>query len=269
MTEVVVIESIGHRGDGIVTLADGPLYVPFALPGERIEIERDGERARIVEILAPSAERVRPLCRHFGRCGGCALQMLSLDATRSLKRDFVVAALKQRGLEPDVAETIGVPPASRRRAVLTALRTGKKLVLGYHERLSKNVVDIEECPVLVPALQARLADIRALAGPLVSGRKPARLTVLLTRAGLDLDVDGVPHPGRAAISTLADLAVAHGLARLSVGGEPMLTLSEPALAIAGVALTPPPGAFVQASAEAEVRDDGTCRRASLGSEARR
>jgi 23S rRNA (uracil1939-C5)-methyltransferase len=249
--EVVVIEAIGHRGDGIVTSAGGPLYVPFALPGERVEIERGGERARIVEIIVPSPERAASICRHFGRCGGCALQMLPLEATRKLKRDFVVAALKQRGLSPHVAETIGVPLASRRRVVLTALRAGRRLILGYHERLTHNVVDIEECPVLAPALQARLADVRALSGSLVTGKKPARLTVLLTTAGLDIDVDGAPTPGASAVTKLADIAAAHGLARLSVGGEPVLTLAEPVITISGIAVAPPPGAFVQASAEAE------------------
>ncbi len=248
MRDVVTIELIGHRGDGIVTTPNGPLYVPFALPGEQMAIEHDGARARIVEILQPSPGRVTPICRHFGRCGGCALQMMSLEATRTLKRDFVVAALKQRGLSPDVAETVGVAPASRRRVVLTAVRAGKKLVLGYHERLSHKIVDIEECPVLTPALQVRLADIRVLVAPLVQARRPARLTVLLTDAGPDIDLADVQPPGIAAIS---GLAAAHGLARLSVNGEPFMTLAEPALNIAGVALTPPPGAFVQASAEAE------------------
>ncbi len=255
MREVVVIEAIGHRGDGIATTHDGPLYVPFTLPGERVAVERQAhhkvDRASIVEIIVPSSERVAPLCRHFGTCGGCALQMLPLDATRKLKRDFVVAALRQRGLTPDVAKTFGVPPASRRRTVLTAFRAGKRLILGYHERLSHHIVDIEECPVLALSLQARLGDIRAISDPLLGTSQPARLTMVLTRTGLDLDFEGVPSPDAPTIAKLAKIAGAHGVARLSVNGEPVVTLAEPALDIAGIALSPPPGAFLQASAEAE------------------
>jgi 23S rRNA (uracil1939-C5)-methyltransferase len=253
--EVVVIQAIGHRGDGIATTHHGPLYVPFTLPGERVAVERQAphkaDRASIVEIIVPSPERVAPVCRHFGHCGGCALQMLPLDATRSLKRDFVVAALRQRSLTPDVAPTIGVPPASRRRTALTALRASDKLMLGYHERLSHHVVDIKECPVLTPPLQARLGDIRAIAEPLVGASQPARLTVLLTAAGLDLDFKGTPSPGVLAIAKLAEIAGAHGVARLCVDGDPIVTLAEPAIDIAGITLAPPPGAFVQASVEAE------------------
>jgi 23S rRNA (uracil1939-C5)-methyltransferase len=135
--------------------------------------------------------------------------------------------------------------------VLTALRASGRLLLGYHERLSHDVVDIAECPVLAPVLQQRLADIRTLAELLVTTRKPARLTVLLTRAGLDLDVDGVSTPGAADILRLAKEAAARGIARISIDSEPVLTLAEPVLEISGVALTPPPRAFVQASAEAE------------------
>ena len=72
MAETVVIESIGHRGDGIAATHDGPLYVPFALPGERVAVEREGQRGRIVELVVASPERVAPVCRHFGECGGCA-----------------------------------------------------------------------------------------------------------------------------------------------------------------------------------------------------
>jgi 23S rRNA (uracil1939-C5)-methyltransferase len=249
--DVVTIEAIGHRGDGIVTTAGGPLYVPFALPGERIVIARDGARGRVVEILEPSPERVAPICRHFGTCGGCALQMLPLDATRKLKRDFVVAVLKQRGLDVAVEATVGAPVASRRRAVMTALRSGNRLVLGYHERLTHNIVDIEECPVLAPPLQGRLADIRAIAELLVRGKKPARLTVLFIHAGLDLSFDGVQAPDARGIAKLAETGAARGLARPSVGGEPVVTLAEPSLEIAGVVLTPPPSVFVQASAQGE------------------
>lgn len=252
MRETVTIESIGHRGDGVVATPDGPLYVPFTLPGERVAVERDGERARLVEILAPSPERVAPICKHFGRCGGCALQMMSLAATRKLKRDFVVKALAQRRLDAvPVEEPASLPPDTRRRTVLTALRVGGSFILGYRERLSHRVVDIEECPILEPPLQSRLADIRALVQPLVVGKRPARVTVLHTGTGLDIDIGDASHPSPQVIAKLGTDAATHGLARLSLDGEPLLTLAEPVLDMSGAPVTPPPGGFVQASASAE------------------
>lgn len=251
VAETVAIEAIGHRGDGIFRTAQGAGFVPYTLPGERVLVERHGGRAALVDILEPSPDRVVPPCRHFGTCGGCALQMMALPATRELKRGFVAAALAQQGLHPEVSETIGVSPASRRRAVLTAMRAGKGILLGYSERLSHGIVDIEECPILAPPVQARLADIRGLLAGLATGRKPVRVTALLTRGGLDLNLEGAARPPAGAISRLADLAQERGMARLSIGGEPILTLAEPIIEVSGVPLVPPPGAFLQASAEAE------------------
>lgn len=251
MAETVTIDAIGHRGDGIARTPCGPVYVPFTLPGERVVIERNGERGRLLEVIAPGPDRTIPPCRHFGACGGCTLQMMPLSATRRLKREFVVAALGQHGLQVEVAETIGVASSSRRRAVLTAVRGSDRLLLGYNERLTNRVVDIEECPVLAPALAEHLAAIREVLQPLVPARRPVRVTALMTRGGLDLSVEGTPPPSHRSIGELVHLGEAAQLARLAINGDPVLTLAEPVIEIAGVALVPPPGAFLQASAEAE------------------
>jgi 23S rRNA (uracil1939-C5)-methyltransferase len=251
VADIVTIGMLGHRGDGIVHGPDGPAYVPFTLPGERVSITREGDRGKLIDIIEPSSQRIAPVCRHFGLCGGCALQMLPLKAARSLKRDFVVAALKQHGLSPPVDETLGVGLASRRRAVLTALRLGERVVLGYHERLSHRLVDIEECPVLAPSISVKLTGMRQLLSPLLPQRRPVRVTVLATCNGLDLALEDVPAPPASRLAKLAAAAKTVGIARLSVAGEPILTLAEPSIEIASVPVVPPPGAFVQASSEAE------------------
>jgi len=249
--ERVTIDAIGHRGDGVARTADGPLYVPFALPGEEVLVERQGQRGRLVDVLTPSPHRTEPPCRHFGRCGGCALQMLPVAGTRRLKRDFVVAALAKEGIATEVAETAGVNPSSRRRAVLTAIRAGIGVLLGYNERQSNKIVDIEECPILAPALADRILATRPLLARFVSGQKPVRVTALMTAGGLDLDLQGAASAPPRSLPALADEAAALGIARLSIDGEPLLTLAEAQIAVSGVPLVPPPGAFVQASAETE------------------
>jgi len=74
----VRIERLGAQGDGVADGAQGPLFVPFALPGERVSIavEPGSDRADLIEVLEPSPDRVAPICPHFGVCGGCALQHL-------------------------------------------------------------------------------------------------------------------------------------------------------------------------------------------------
>ena len=89
----VDIARLGAQGDGIAETADGPRYVPFALPGECV---RDGGQGLPELLSAPSPERREPSCRHFATCGGCVAQHMSEPLYESWKRGIVVEALRQR-----------------------------------------------------------------------------------------------------------------------------------------------------------------------------
>src|SRR5262245_47573756 len=80
----VEIARLGAQGDGIADTAAGPRYVPFALPGERVEAGAEG-LPRLVS--RPSADRTAPLCRHFGACGGCVAQHMGDRLYADWKRD--------------------------------------------------------------------------------------------------------------------------------------------------------------------------------------
>ncbi len=243
----VEIAALGAQGDGIAQTGDGPRFVAFALPGERVLLEGEGLPGL---LSAPSPERRQPRCRHFGTCGGCVAQHMSEPLYDSWKRGIVVEALRQRGLEVAVGPLLRVAPGTRRRAVLTARREGGKIVLGYHRRRSHDLFDLEECPVLQPAIVAQLSGLRAIAAQLA--QREIRLTVLLAPNGLDVTADGagVRLDARAA-AELARLAATHGIVRICVDGETIVERAKPALAMGGVDVVPPPGAFVQAVTPAE------------------
>jgi len=251
VAEAFEIAGLGRLGDGVARTEAGPVHIARALPGERVEAERTGEgRARLLQVLSPSPERVAPPCPHFGACGGCALQMLPLPATRAWKREVVGQALARAGIEAEVEPTVATPLAARRRAVLAARRAGKRVLLGLMERGGNRIADLGTCLVLVPAIADRFDALRALLGPLLAER-PARVTVLAGPAGLDVAVTGGVRPHPHALARLGEAMQAAGAVRLSLDGEPLLTLAEPLLEVAGVPLAPPPGGFAQASAEAE------------------
>src|SRR6476646_8074449 len=96
----VGIATLGDRGDGVADGPDGPIYVPFTLPGEKVTIalEEGEDRAALLEVIKPSPDRVAPVCRYFGTCGGCALQHMEREAYLDWKREHVVAALQAGGL---------------------------------------------------------------------------------------------------------------------------------------------------------------------------
>ena len=101
MTEQLKIARIGHRGDGIADTNAGPVYVPYALPGETVTVEPVGghpDRRHLLSVDHASHERVTPICKHFGICGGCATQHWSLAEYLLWKRNLVVEALGHAGL---------------------------------------------------------------------------------------------------------------------------------------------------------------------------
>jgi 23S rRNA (uracil1939-C5)-methyltransferase len=243
------IARLGAQGDGIADTGTGPRYVPFALPGERVRLLDDA----VPEVVSgASSDRATPLCRHFGTCGGCVAQHMSDRLYADWKRGIVHDAFRQHGLQAGVAPLRRIAPGSRRRAVLTAWRRKDGSVgLGYHRRRTNELVDIGECPILMPAMVASLPALRAIAE--VMPERETRLTLLLTRGGLDISVNhSARHLGPQAVAGLGRIAAEHRLARITANVETVVERTAPTLSFGGVDAVPPPGAFVQAAEAAEL-----------------
>jgi 23S rRNA (uracil1939-C5)-methyltransferase len=245
------IERLGAQGDGIAMTERGPVYIPFTLSGERVTASRNGDRADLLAVVEPSPLRVEPACRHFGECGGCALQHMEDGAYREWKRGRVVEALRLRGMEAEVAPLVPSAPGERRRVTLSARRTEAGMLLGYNRALSHTIIDIEECPIARPEIGAALEPLRGLAKMMCGTDKAFRLTVTVTASGLDVAAHGSGKLAGKARNTAADFAMRGGLARLSVDGEIVIEPRKPVVLFGDVSVSPPPGAFLQAVAGAE------------------
>lgn len=250
----LVIDRLGAHGDAIAETADGAVFIAGALPDETVRAvisdDHNGRRGRLVEVLAPAPGRVAPVCRHFGACGGCLMQMMSATDYAGWKREAVVETFRQRGIEAEVLPLVAVPPASRRRAVYAVRREAGRLHVGFRERLAHTVIDIEACAILRPALVAALPALRRLAEPLSLPKKGATMVVTETLTGLDVAITDAEF-APASRQSLLRMALDLGLARLSVNGEIIVERVAPQVDIGGVMVAPPPGAFLQAVAEAE------------------
>ena len=251
MAVELVIDRLGAQGDGIADMPDGPLFVPFTRPGERVpvEVEPDGKHAKLQAILDPSPDRTEPVCPHFGVCGGCMLQHLEREAYLRWKRELVVQALRARGLESEVEDALPVPLGSRRRATFALGRDGQGLALGYRPARSHDLIDIDVCPILSPKIVARLPELKAALAPLLGGKREVRVAVTETETGLDIVVDGV-RPKEAALARLAGEAGKLGIARIAASGESIM-LSAPAVTFGRAQVKIPPAAFLQASPQGE------------------
>lgn len=250
-----VIARLGHQGDGI---ADGPVYAPLTLPGEVVSGTLNGATLTDIRVEVPSDIRVSPPCRHFKSCGGCQLQHASDTFLAEWKQDVVHSALSAHGLEVDFRPIATSPPQSRRRATLSARRatlsarrTKKGAMAGLHARASDVIVEIPDCQLLHPGLMQAIPVAEALARAGASRKGALSVAACLSEGGLDLHVTGgkpLDGPLRAELGAFTGV---HDLARLSWEDEIIAQQRPPEQAFGRARVVPPPGAFLQATAEGE------------------
>lgn len=251
MSARFTIGKLGSQGDGIAQDEGGEVYIPFTLPGEIVTAAREKDRATLISVIEPSPLRIEPACRHFGECGGCALQHMRDDAYRAWKRERVVQALKSRGIACEVAELVPCALHTRRRATLTARRTEKAMLLGFNRHLSAEIVPLEECPVLVPEIVEAFDRLRELASLACSTQRSFHLTVTATASGLDVAMQGQGALAETQRRIVSDFAMRGGFARVSVDGEIVIEPRKPMVMFGEVAVALPPGSFLQATRDAE------------------
>jgi 23S rRNA (uracil1939-C5)-methyltransferase len=255
MTERLVIDRLAHRGDGVAETPAGPVFVPYTLPGETVEVERvpgHPDRRRLLHVDVASPERINPFCQHFGVCGGCAIQHWTMDRYRAWKRDLVVTAMQQAGLDAPVGDLIDAHGEGRRRATFHA-RSGAHDVIevGFAALRAHHIVAIDRCPVLALSLDGAVAAAWAVVEILKPQRKPLDIQVTATEAGIDMDVRGSGPLPSARMTELADAAAKHRLARLTRHGELIAQRQTPTVRVGHVRVALPPGGFLQATEAGE------------------
>lgn len=245
------IERLGHLGDGVAQGPDGPVFATGVLPGEVVEGTLDGQRLTQVRIVTPSPLRVKPPCAHARTCGGCLLQHASDAFVADWKTGVIAGALAGQGLTAPIRPILTSPPRSRRRAVLAGRRTKAGAMLGFHARGSDTLVPVPQCQLLHPGLMAAFPALEALVLLGAARGAEVALTVTQSAAGPDVAVTG-GRPADAALRLdLARLAEARGLARLTWNDEIAALRAMPVQRMGQALVAPPPGAFLQATAEGE------------------
>lgn len=193
--DLLTIQGLAHDGRGVARTGQGKtVFVEGALPGERVRaaVHRTRKRfdeAHAREIEVSSAERVAPPCPHFGRCGGCDLQHLTLAAQRRHKQAVLTELLGRQGIALDEAPELlaGAGEAYRRRARLgVKVDADGRVHLGFRARHTHRLIDIERCTVLVPALEALLAPLHRQLADLEAPRQVGHLELLESDRGVVL-----------------------------------------------------------------------------------
>ncbi|WP_341367726.1 class I SAM-dependent RNA methyltransferase [Yoonia sp. BS5-3] len=243
---MLTIESLNHLGLG--RASDGQSVLPRVLPGELVDVAQDGT----IRIVTPSADRVAAPCRHFKSCGGCAMQHANDGFVADWKQDIVAKALQARGLDPDFKPIVTSPAQSRRRAKYSGRRTKKGAMVGFHTKGSDTVIAVPDCQLVTPALTASQPVLEALTLLACSRKGEIDLTVTEAAHGPDILVETDKDLTPQLRVELAGLANKYGLSRLVWNDEPVVVINPPAQDFGGSKVTPPPGAFLQATKHGEL-----------------
>ncbi|WFU15425.1 methyltransferase [Bradyrhizobium sp. CB3481] len=255
-SERLVIDHVGHHGDGVALARGGNIYVPYALGGETIEAGpvpgHHPDRRRLLKVEVASEARIAPFCPHFGVCGGCAIQHWDAEPYRAWKRGLVVTTLAQAGIACEVAPLVDAHGAGRRRITLHGrMGTHDVLKVGYAAAGSHDIIPIDRCPILDPQLGGAIEAAWAVAEPLIAMGKPLDIQITATNSGLDIDVRGSGPLSTAMITRLSRIAEQHRLARLTRHGELVLMRTPPTISIGTANVVLPPGSFLQATIAGE------------------
>ncbi len=163
----VAVEKIVPNGFGLAFAENLTVFVALAVAGERLRIkiyQLKGKTAfaEIVEIIEPSNHRVAPECVYFGRCGGCNFQQIDYETSLETKVGIIRDCLSRIGKIDWTAEIpiIPSPKSYNYRARAAWHIDTRRRKIGYFQRNSHQVIDVETCPILTPELQTTLDDLR-------------------------------------------------------------------------------------------------------------
>lgn len=252
----LTIARLGQRGEGLARHGGDMIAVPYALPGETVRAEIDRDRAKLIEVLTPSADRIASFCQYFTICGGCAVQTLAWPPYADWKRGLVVEGLSRAKIETKIMPLVDAHGAGRRRATFHSRVHDdgvgrKRLELGYMQARAHSIVNIDHCPILDPGLDGALVAARDAARVLIPLEKPLDIVVTTTLEGLDIDVRGTGPLDFGYRQALIALAERHDLARISNHGETIIERRPPTLRMGKALVTLPAGGFLQATAAGE------------------
>jgi len=216
------VESLDLDAQGVAHSAQGKVvFVEDALPGEQVRVrvlrrKNNWEQGEMVEMRDESSQRVRPRCVHFGTCGGCKMQHLHVGAQVATKQRALEDALWHLG---KVRAQLMMRPIEgpawgyRDRARLSVRYVAKKdkVLVGFHERKSSFVADMERCEVLPARVSAMLMPLRALVGSLEQRDRVPQIEVAVGDGVIALVLRHLSPLGASDLQRLREFAAHHAV----------------------------------------------------------
>ncbi len=260
--EALSIIDIGTNGDGIARMKNGNVvFVPFTATGDMVmaNVTRDPDgqlRAKVGSFLLKSPVRVTPPCRHFGICGGCALQHINEQTYRDFKVKSALSTIEKSVKIPHQIETVFIPAGTRRRANFAARVVKGQAIIGFHERRSATIRDVPDCLIINEDVRRVMEQFRPFVPAINNGQK-MDILIQCINGQSEIGLTGTLASGWEAQQALADALRATGASRISLRARDydryeILLEEKPYFAKFGdLTVNLAPGAFLQPSEEGE------------------
>ncbi len=224
------IVDLSHDGRGVARIDNKTVFVPYALPGERVSgrlvvRHRNYDEARVETLIERSPVRIEPRCPHFGTCSGCALQHLPADEQIAAKQRVLKDNFERIGkVEADawLEPLTDKPWGYRRKGRLSVKWVEKKgrLLVGFRETNPRFVADLSECHTLLPEVGMRLDALRYLIETLDAKRDIPQIEIAAGDSTIALVFRHLAPISEADQQALAAFGSAHGFSILLQPGGP-------------------------------------------------
>lgn len=192
--KTALIESLDYQGLGIAKIEGKTWFIADALPDEKVQFTIQEEKrqygvGKATKHLTTSTQRLEPLCPYYQQCGGCQMQHIPIKMQRRAKEQALMRQLQKIAPEIEIEAMIsGEQWHYRRRARLSVqyVATTKQIKLGFRQKQSNQLVEINQCPVLVPALSALLPALTQLLQQWQQPRKLGHIELVAADNGIAL-----------------------------------------------------------------------------------
>jgi len=225
-----LIESLTHDGRGVTHIEGKVVFVTGALPGEEVMFRYTGlhgsfDEGEVVEVVQASKQRIEPRCAHFGTCGGCSLQHLSPSDQIAAKQERLLDNLSRIGkvtpgevLLPLTAEAWGY----RRKARLGVrfMQREQEVRVGFRERDSRFLANLDRCEVLHPAVGNRIRALADLVNSLSIREQVPQIEVAIGDDNVALVFRNLAPPSEADRDTLRAFGREHQIIIFLQSGGP-------------------------------------------------
>ncbi|WP_146448693.1 23S rRNA (uracil(1939)-C(5))-methyltransferase RlmD [Vibrio kanaloae] len=253
----VLVERMDHNGAGIAYQKNKPVFIDGALPGEQVVIQLTESkskfaRAKLIKLLKPSEQRLKPFCKHFNQCGGCHLQHFGYASQVEHKAQSLSHLMSQyQTVETEVAQPIvGNETGYRRRARISLFvdKKTQQLQFGFRKKQSKQIENITDCAVLEPRLNVLLPKLKNLLNTFNNLTSLGHVELVLGDTGLVMVLRHLKPLVEKDEQSLIELAQAEGATLYSMPeADKLIRLvgDTPAYNETGVTLPFEPNHFIQ------------------------